>query len=268
MAVWNIQNAISFLSRNAKSKSIGHCAKYVRMAIEAGGLSTGGRPGSAYQYKGYLPKIGFNAIGNILGKEKQKEWSRNNAKPGDIAVMNHGEHGHICMWNGSKWISDFPQNNMWVYDGDGTCTIFRFNGTIDGSLAPYNGEVGGGLEGGALSNYELATPRDEQNDNTIIKDIFSLRKHIIAMILEGEGVICTSSKHFKDKSIIEDTLFKKYNGTYDEPRINGLYRLYDANVSSDINYTNNDLSLSEFVATAVINPEGFIDVGENCNPLP
>ena len=262
MAAWNIQNAISFLSRNAESKSIGRCAKYVRMAIEAGGLSTSGRPGSAYQYKGYLPKIGFNAIGNILGKEKQKEWSRNNAKPGDIAVMDHGEHGHICMWNGSKWISDFPQNNMWVYGGDGTCTIFRFGGTVDGSLAPYNGEVGGGLEGGALSNYELATPREEQQDNTIIKDIFSLRKHIVAMILEGEGVICTSSNYFKDKSMIEDTLFKKYNGKYDEPRINGLYRLYDANVSSDINYTNNDLSLSEFVATAVINPEGFIDVGE------
>lgn len=269
MASWNIQDSIKYISQHAESKSVGRCAKYVRTAMEAGGLNTNGRPGSAYQYKGYLPKLGFTAIGDIHGKEKQKQWSNANAKPGDISVMDHGTHGHICMWNGSKWISDFAQNNMWPYKGDGTCTIFRFGGTVDGSLTPYNGQIGGGngsggagsADGGGLSNYELATPRNEQKDNTVIKDLFSIRKHLIAMILEGEGVICTESKHFKDKSLIEDTLYKTYNGKYDEVRINGLYRLYDTNISVKVKY-DNDLSLSEFVAAAVTNPDGFVDIGD------
>ena len=47
--------------------------------------------------------------------------------------MDHGKHGHICMWNGSQWISDFFQNNMWVYSGDGTCYLYRYNGQMDTS---------------------------------------------------------------------------------------------------------------------------------------
>ena len=277
MASWNIQDSIKYISQHAEPKSVGRCARYVRTAMEAGGLSTNGRPVSAYQYKGYLPNIGFTAIGDIHGKAKQKEWSDKNAKPGDISVMDHGTHGHICMWNGSKWISDFAQNNMWPYKGDGTCTIFRFGGTVDGSLTPYNGQIGGGNgsggaggaggsgngSGGGLSNgnYELATKRSEQKDNILFTDAISVKKHLIAMILEGEGVICTESKLFKDKTLIEDTLFKNYKGEYDETRIKGLYHLYDSNITTKLKYDNN-LSISEFIGAAVTNPDSFIDVGE------
>ena len=51
-------------------------------------------------------------------------------------MMNHDVHGHICMWNGSRWISDFYQNNMWVYKGDGTCYLYRFNGEINNVVSP------------------------------------------------------------------------------------------------------------------------------------
>lgn len=141
MSSWNISKSIEHLSTHVESKSVGRCARYVRQAIEAGGLDTNGHPGSAYQYKRYLPTKGFNAIGNITGREKQAAWTKLNAQVGDISVMEHGEHGHICMWNGSKWISDFAQNNMWPYRGDGTCTIFRFGGHVDGNLEPYNGKI-------------------------------------------------------------------------------------------------------------------------------
>jgi hypothetical protein len=123
---WDIKIAISCLTKNALTKSIGKCARYVRTAIEAGGLSTKGRPNSAYEYASFLPTIGFVQIEKLIGKTKQREWSNKNAKPGDIAVMKHGTHGHICMWNGKNWVSDFTQNNMWVYSGDGECTIFRY----------------------------------------------------------------------------------------------------------------------------------------------
>ena len=96
--------------------------------LEAGGMSTEGRPVSAYQYAGYLPKKGFKHIGSIYGVSKQAEWASTEAQPGDIAVMEHGEHGHICMWTGYQWVSDFVQRKAWPYAGDGTINIFRFAG--------------------------------------------------------------------------------------------------------------------------------------------
>lgn len=110
-------------------KSKGRCAAAVRQFIEAGGISTAGRPGSACHYKSYLPTIGFNCIATLYGRPQQAAWSTTQGRPGDIAVMDHGVHGHICMWNGKEWVSDFFQGNrMWVYSGDGTCFIFRYAG--------------------------------------------------------------------------------------------------------------------------------------------
>ena len=123
--MWNIDKSLEYLDNNVQPKSIGKCASYVRKAIEAGGLSTEGRPVSAYMYKDFLPKIGFTEIAEIKGRLNQSDWTLKNAKPGDIAVMEHGKHGHICMFNGKKWVSDFIQNNMWVYKGEGICKIFR-----------------------------------------------------------------------------------------------------------------------------------------------
>lgn len=123
--MWNIKDSLEYLNRNAKSKSIGKCAAYVRKAIEAGGLSTEGRPVAACMYKDFLPKIGFNEIAEVTGKIKQQEWTHKNAKPGDIAVMSHGKYGHICMYNGKCWVSDYVQTGMWAYRGDGTCKIYR-----------------------------------------------------------------------------------------------------------------------------------------------
>jgi hypothetical protein len=163
MASWNIYKSIEHLSIHAESKSVGRCAKYVRQAIEAGGLDTNGRPGSAYQYKGYLPTKGFNAIGNITGRDKQAAWTKLNAQVGDISVMDHGEHGHICMWNGSKWISDFAQNNMWPYRGDGTCTIFRFGGHVDGNLEPYTGEILSNPNATNIGGVDLSSLKWEAN---------------------------------------------------------------------------------------------------------
>lgn len=102
---WNLERALYALKNNASyavSHGIhGYCARYTRMAIEAGGISTAGRPGSAYLYKGFLPKIGFNFVTKIYGRDLQSRWSSQQAQKGDIAVMDHGKHGHICMWNGS-----------------------------------------------------------------------------------------------------------------------------------------------------------------------
>lgn len=125
---FDINKALAWASKNCGAKSKGSCAKYVRMMMEAGGLSTAGRPVSAYKYVDFLPQKGFKHIAVLHNKKDQSNWSSTSARPGDIAVMSHGQHGHICMWTGKKWVSDFVQNNMWPYSGDGTVNIFRYNG--------------------------------------------------------------------------------------------------------------------------------------------
>lgn len=264
---WNVQDSIRYLSTNAEGKSVGRCAKYVRTAIEAGGLSTAGRPGSAYQYKKYLPTIGFKFIGSIFGKAKQREWTNKNAKPGDIAVMDHGKHGHICMWNGSKWISDFPQNNMWVYKGDGECSIFRYGGTIDGSLSPYMGGIGGADNNSNSSSNtfdyieEVELVR-EGEDHKFLENFIKLKKQLFVLLLEGEGVNCSFNKMFEDKPLMNDVLYKNVNGNYDITRIDGIYKLYDINIPVNINYYENT-SLSEFIELALKGKNSDLILSDN-----
>lgn len=124
---WNIDRAISWINSNSLNNSVGSCAKYVRMAIEAGGMSTVGRPVAACNYTAFLPSKGFKHIATLSNKQEQNQFSSNKAQKGDIAVMSHGKYGHICMWNGNQWISDFKQNNMWPYSGNGICRIFRYD---------------------------------------------------------------------------------------------------------------------------------------------
>lgn len=120
---WNIKNACEWLQKNSHTESTHRCAKYVRMAIEAGGLSTAGRPTWAWMYINFLPKIGFKHIGTYVQNGYTPE-------PGDIAVYLKGGNtkvpGHICMWTGIQWCSDFKQNNMIVYRNTKEAYIFRF----------------------------------------------------------------------------------------------------------------------------------------------
>lgn len=185
-AAWNVGAAIQWIVRNSGSRSQGRCARYVRMAIEAGGLSTAGRPVAAKDYVSFLPKIGFNPLGSISGRDKQASWSSSNAQQGDIAVMNHGQYGHICMWVGDQWISDFKQRNrMWVYQGDGVCNLFRFGGSIDNTLGPINTQEGvtfdadGNMLMVSSGSYIYDEERDNQKDNILVKDIAEIFKQIL-----------------------------------------------------------------------------------------
>lgn len=122
MGTFDAGKAASWLIQNSHSSSIGRCAKYVRMGIEAGGISTAGRPVAAQEYVNFLPRIGFNQIGS------------GSPQVGDICVINHGKYGHISMYCGSQWISDFKQRGPIVYSsGINGVWYFRYNGQINNS---------------------------------------------------------------------------------------------------------------------------------------
>ena len=117
---WNPKKAAEYVTKNAESKSVGLCAKYVRKGIVAGGIPLY-QGGDAWSYKYLLPLLGFKKIEDI-----------NDKKVGDIVVfqpIGKRYFGHIAMWNGRQWISDFKQRSIIVHSDyskdDCEYTIFR-----------------------------------------------------------------------------------------------------------------------------------------------
>ena len=100
---YNIDKATEYLTIHKESKSVGACARYVRLAIEAGGCPTYFYPHNANGYFKFLPALGFTEI------DKQNYTPRK----GDVIVIESEKHGHIAMYNGKVWISDFQQRDRW-----------------------------------------------------------------------------------------------------------------------------------------------------------
>jgi len=117
--------AAQYATRHAEKQSIGYCAKYVANALEAAGLKFQRQP-SAYMYhrNGILSKAGFGLV--------SKGMQGYTPEIGDVCVVdrfNSHEHGHICIWNGKNWVSDFVQRTPNVYkDGPGPMYFYRYGG--------------------------------------------------------------------------------------------------------------------------------------------
>lgn len=103
---WNPKKAAEYATENAEKRSVGLCAMYVRKAIIAGGIPLYWG-GNAYHYKYVLPVLGFEQVD-----------SKEERQVGDIVVfqpIGGRRFGHISMWNGKQWVSDFKQRNFIVH---------------------------------------------------------------------------------------------------------------------------------------------------------
>ena len=100
--------AATYITTHCLPKSRTWCAWYVMKAIIAGGEPCPIAPAWAYRY--ILPCIGFEEIDTA-------DWHK---QVGDLvvfpAVKGH-KWGHIAMWNGTQWVSDFKQKNFIVSPG-------------------------------------------------------------------------------------------------------------------------------------------------------
>ncbi len=100
---FNKNAAASYIQENAENKSKCWCAWYVMKGLIAGGCPAILLPAHAYEY--YLPLVGFEQI----HKENY------NPEIGDIIVFPSTKGhiwGHIQMWTGAQWASDFKQKHM------------------------------------------------------------------------------------------------------------------------------------------------------------
>jgi hypothetical protein len=97
---WDVSKAIQHLQVEAKPTSTRECAKYTRRAIEAGGIRLMNTQ-HAKDYGLSLRASGFREV-----------TSSGPFRAGDVAVIQSIEghpDGHMCMFDGNIWISDFKQ---------------------------------------------------------------------------------------------------------------------------------------------------------------
>lgn len=105
-----VADACRTLERNVRPSSSSSCARYVRVAIEAGlHLQSGSLMsvlGNARDYSRTLGKVGFAPV----------DWQNWSPQPGDILAqqeMPGHAYGHVSMFSGRLWMSDYLQKNMW-----------------------------------------------------------------------------------------------------------------------------------------------------------
>ena len=111
-------------SRVALSRSSGYCARYVRKALQSAGYEVTPNA-SAYQYAslGTLAQAGFTKISNDMQPQV-----------GDVVVYNRTSnrpHGHIQIFDGNDWVSDFRQNSISPYSGNYSYTTWRDSQYVD-----------------------------------------------------------------------------------------------------------------------------------------
>lgn len=159
----DVEKAVKHLRDNAEDTSSGRCAKYVRQALQAGGLDLKHHPVSAKDYgptllaSGFKKHHEFRRLGTAQAPGRSDPtWTDSSshdpgstvlelvayaldalgfrdtlpvshatsnataeyvATKGDIAVIqpySGGDpNGHIAMYDGTQWVSDFTQRDLW-----------------------------------------------------------------------------------------------------------------------------------------------------------
>jgi hypothetical protein len=100
----------AWMDAHALTRSSHHCAMYCRLGMEAAGLSTQDRPrsGDAGDYGPFLLRHGAQVVAKDLYTPQV----------GDTVVLEkNAQHpyGHIEMYDGRRWVSDFMQHSLSPY---------------------------------------------------------------------------------------------------------------------------------------------------------
>jgi hypothetical protein len=116
-AAWDVAKAVQHLKSHAQSEPVGLCAQYTREAIEAGGVTLK-RTNYAKDYGPSVLEVGFQTV------------NTSSYQAGDVVIMQNCEghdYGHMQMYSGSQWISDYVQSGFWPYSVSRPAyTVYRF----------------------------------------------------------------------------------------------------------------------------------------------
>ena len=98
---------INYGFANAQDNNEDCHARAIRLSLEAGGLNTKGYPMLSKDYGPFLSKLGFSLITTINYFPKAGDMRVFQPYPGGDSP------GHVDMFNGSQWVSDFKEANFW-----------------------------------------------------------------------------------------------------------------------------------------------------------
>ncbi|WP_313471118.1 N-acetylglucosaminidase [Atlantibacter hermannii] len=116
--MWNNSTSVSYINSHVEPRSLGKCAAYVRRAVEAGGVKIQipppriGNSASACDYGPSLEKVGFKPVYVYPGSGPTDTAVIPGQQTGDVVVIQPIDghpHGHIALFNGVNWVSDFIQ---------------------------------------------------------------------------------------------------------------------------------------------------------------
>jgi hypothetical protein len=97
---------------SAATFGIGSCAEFVRHALAAAGLAPATHPRSAMGFREHA-RNGYLAVNGQFNAGSNEPYV---PALGDIVVMqgtSGSEHGHMAGYNGTAWVSDFVQRDLW-----------------------------------------------------------------------------------------------------------------------------------------------------------
>lgn len=211
---------------NAEPKSTGSCARYVRTALEeAGYQEPPGRPLSAYQYEttGFINKYGFSKVdtNNPLTFKP---------KPGDISItkaFNNHKHGHIAIYDGQNWVSDFKQKSISIYRDLPTSNAKDYISIYRDSTA--EGSGGDNCQGSSCDpnigynlNRKFKEPKQDVPLNVNHKDLIDAHSKNTGMITEVGNL---TNQHLEELIEINKRILDLYTKTLtsttpsDQPKI-------------------------------------------------
>ncbi|MGK3141390.1 hypothetical protein [Pantoea sp. C2G6] len=105
----NFKNGIDKKLKYGESK----CARYVKKALIAGGVSAKNSGiESAKNYGPWLIENNFRVVDNVTTVRSGGVFTISDQQAGDVVVIQaapHHVHGHMAMFNGTHWVSDFFQ---------------------------------------------------------------------------------------------------------------------------------------------------------------
>ncbi|CNL04709.1 lysozyme [Yersinia mollaretii] len=116
--MWNSGASVSYINSHVEPNSLGKCAAYVRRAVEAGGVTIRipppriGNSASACDYGPSFELVGFKSIYAHTGTGPTDTAIIPGQQTGDVVVIQPiagHPHGHIALFNGTHWVSDFVQ---------------------------------------------------------------------------------------------------------------------------------------------------------------
>lgn len=116
--MWNNSASVSYINSHVEPRSLGKCAAYVRRAVEAGGVKIKipppriGNSASACDYGPSFEAVGFKPVYSYTGSGPTDTAIIPGQQAGDVVVIQPIDghpHGHIALFNGTNWVSDFIQ---------------------------------------------------------------------------------------------------------------------------------------------------------------